>query len=90
MSQVEHVDANLALVGVEPAPRDQFLKLFESQALGASKSSSHACSSSHASIAAPISGSLPVKKWSTPSTITSFFGSGSVAKSASILAREPN
>ena len=29
MSRVEHVRANLALVGVEPAPRDQFLKLFE-------------------------------------------------------------
>ncbi len=32
MSQVPHVRANLALVGVEPAPRDQFLKLFESHA----------------------------------------------------------
>jgi aryl-alcohol dehydrogenase-like predicted oxidoreductase len=32
MSQVKHVQANLALVGVEPAPRDQFLKLFESRA----------------------------------------------------------
>lgn len=29
MSQVSHVKSNLALVGVEPAPRDQFLKLFE-------------------------------------------------------------
>jgi aryl-alcohol dehydrogenase-like predicted oxidoreductase len=29
MSRVEHVRANLALVGVEPSPRDQFLKLFE-------------------------------------------------------------
>jgi aryl-alcohol dehydrogenase-like predicted oxidoreductase len=29
MSRVEHVGANLALVGMEPAPRDQFLKLFE-------------------------------------------------------------
>lgn len=29
MSSVEHVRANLGLVGVEPAPRDQFLKLFE-------------------------------------------------------------
>lgn len=28
MSRVEHVRANLVLVGVEPAPRDQFLKLF--------------------------------------------------------------
>jgi aryl-alcohol dehydrogenase-like predicted oxidoreductase len=28
MSRVEHVRANLALVGIEPAPRDQFLKLF--------------------------------------------------------------
>jgi aryl-alcohol dehydrogenase-like predicted oxidoreductase len=28
MSRVEHVKANLALVGIEPAPRDQFLKLF--------------------------------------------------------------
>jgi aryl-alcohol dehydrogenase-like predicted oxidoreductase len=30
MSRVEHVRANLAMVSVEPAPRDQFLKLFES------------------------------------------------------------
>ena len=29
MSSVEHVHANLEIVGVEPAPRDQFLKLFE-------------------------------------------------------------
>ena len=29
MSQVEHVRANLEVVGLEPAPRDQFLKLFE-------------------------------------------------------------
>jgi aryl-alcohol dehydrogenase-like predicted oxidoreductase len=29
MSRLDHVRANLALVGVEPAPRDQFLKLFE-------------------------------------------------------------
>jgi len=29
MSNVEHVKANLALVGIESAPRDQFLKLFE-------------------------------------------------------------
>jgi aryl-alcohol dehydrogenase-like predicted oxidoreductase len=29
MSRVEHVRANLEIVGVEPAPRDQFLKLFE-------------------------------------------------------------
>lgn len=28
MSHAEHVNANLALVGIEPAPRDQFLKLF--------------------------------------------------------------
>lgn len=28
MSRVEHVKANLELVGIEPAPRDQFLKLF--------------------------------------------------------------
>jgi aryl-alcohol dehydrogenase-like predicted oxidoreductase len=28
MSQIKHVEANLALVGVEPAHRDQFLKLF--------------------------------------------------------------
>lgn len=28
MSRVDHVNANLALVDVEPAPRDQFLKLF--------------------------------------------------------------
>lgn len=32
MSRVDHVRANLALVGVEPAPRDQFLKLFEPRA----------------------------------------------------------
>ncbi len=31
MSRVEHVQANLALVGVEPASRDQFIKLFESK-----------------------------------------------------------
>jgi aryl-alcohol dehydrogenase-like predicted oxidoreductase len=31
MSQVEHVKANLSLVAVEPASRDQFLKLFESR-----------------------------------------------------------
>ena len=29
MSRLEHVKANLSLVGVEPAHRDQFLKLFE-------------------------------------------------------------
>jgi aryl-alcohol dehydrogenase-like predicted oxidoreductase len=29
MSRVDHVRSNLALVGIEPAPRDQFLKLFE-------------------------------------------------------------
>ena len=29
MSRVEHVLANLEVVGLEPAPRDQFLKLFE-------------------------------------------------------------
>lgn len=29
MSKVDHVKANLALVGVEPTPREQFLKLFE-------------------------------------------------------------
>lgn len=29
MSRAEHVRANQALLGVEPAPRDQFLKLFE-------------------------------------------------------------
>jgi aryl-alcohol dehydrogenase-like predicted oxidoreductase len=29
MSQVEHVRANLEVIGMEPAPRDQFLKLFE-------------------------------------------------------------
>ena len=29
MSQMEHVHANLELIAVEPAPRDQFLKLFE-------------------------------------------------------------
>ncbi|MGH9747902.1 MAG: aldo/keto reductase [Candidatus Acidiferrales bacterium] len=31
MSRVEHVRANLALVSVEPAAREQFLKLFESR-----------------------------------------------------------
>ena len=31
MSRVEHVRANLELIGAEPAPRDQFLKLFEPQ-----------------------------------------------------------
>ena len=31
MSKVEHVNANLALVGVEPAAREQFLKLFEAK-----------------------------------------------------------
>lgn len=31
MSRVEHVHANLVLVGVEPAAREQFLKLFESK-----------------------------------------------------------
>jgi aryl-alcohol dehydrogenase-like predicted oxidoreductase len=31
MSQVPHVTSNLSIVGMEPAPRDQFLKLFESQ-----------------------------------------------------------
>jgi aryl-alcohol dehydrogenase-like predicted oxidoreductase len=32
MSSVEHVRDNLSLVGVEPAPRDQFLKLFQPHA----------------------------------------------------------
>jgi aryl-alcohol dehydrogenase-like predicted oxidoreductase len=31
MSRVEHVRANLEVLRVEPAPRDQFLKLFESR-----------------------------------------------------------
>ncbi|MGH9713801.1 MAG: aldo/keto reductase [Candidatus Acidiferrales bacterium] len=31
MSKLEHVQANLALVGVEPTPREQFLKLFEAK-----------------------------------------------------------
>ena len=31
MSRVEHVQANLALVGVEPASREQFMMLFESR-----------------------------------------------------------
>jgi aryl-alcohol dehydrogenase-like predicted oxidoreductase len=31
MSQVPHVKANLELVGIEPASREQFLKLFESK-----------------------------------------------------------
>jgi aryl-alcohol dehydrogenase-like predicted oxidoreductase len=29
MSRVDHVSANLEVIGLEPAPRDQFLKLFE-------------------------------------------------------------
>jgi hypothetical protein len=29
MSQVAHVKSNLSVVSIEPAPRDQFLKLFE-------------------------------------------------------------
>ncbi len=29
MSHIEHVRANLEVIGIEPAPRDQFLKLFE-------------------------------------------------------------
>jgi len=29
MSKLDHVKANLALVGIEPTPREQFLKLFE-------------------------------------------------------------
>lgn len=32
MSQVQHVEANQALVGFEPAPRDQFLKIFQRDA----------------------------------------------------------
>lgn len=32
MSSVDHAKANLSLVGVEPAPRDQFLKLFQPRA----------------------------------------------------------
>ena len=32
MSKPEHVKANLELVGVEPAPREQFMKLFEAKA----------------------------------------------------------
>lgn len=31
MSHIEHVKANLALVSVEPAPREEFLKLFEAK-----------------------------------------------------------
>lgn len=31
MSRIEHVKANLALVSVEPAPREEFLKLFEAK-----------------------------------------------------------
>lgn len=31
MSQVDHVKSNLSLVAIEPASRDQFLKLFESR-----------------------------------------------------------
>lgn len=34
MSSVEHVRANLGIVGVEPAARDQFLKLFEPRTRG--------------------------------------------------------
>lgn len=29
MSRIDHVRANLEVIGIEPAPRDQFLKLFE-------------------------------------------------------------
>jgi hypothetical protein len=29
MSRVEHVRANLSIVGVEPASQDQFAKLFQ-------------------------------------------------------------
>ena len=32
MSKVEHVRANLEIVGVEPAPREQYLKVFEQRA----------------------------------------------------------
>lgn len=32
MSSIEHVRANLEVIGIEPAPRDQFLKLFEPRA----------------------------------------------------------
>ena len=32
MSKPEHVKANLELVGVEPAPREQFMRLFEAKA----------------------------------------------------------
>lgn len=38
MSRVEHVRANLRMVKVEPAPRDEFLKLFEQSAVSRSKS----------------------------------------------------
>jgi aryl-alcohol dehydrogenase-like predicted oxidoreductase len=31
MSRIEHVKANLALVNVEPAPREEFMKLFEAK-----------------------------------------------------------
>jgi hypothetical protein len=31
MSQTAHVDKNLSLIGIEPASREQFLKLFESR-----------------------------------------------------------
>src|ERR1017187_1068275 len=47
MSHVEHVRANLDVVTVEPAPRDQFLKLLEPKCLG------RPVSSSQVSIAAP-------------------------------------
>jgi len=31
MSQVEHVDENLQLVRIAPAPREEFLRIFESE-----------------------------------------------------------
>jgi aryl-alcohol dehydrogenase-like predicted oxidoreductase len=31
MSQIKHVQENLALVGVEPAGRDEFLKVFQAR-----------------------------------------------------------
>jgi hypothetical protein len=45
---------------------------------------------SHSPIAAPTCSSLPAKKWSTPSMMTSRFGSGIAANKASTFAREPN
>src|SRR5574340_261972 len=38
MSRVEHVRANLRMLQIEPAPRDEFLKLFEQNPVSRSSS----------------------------------------------------